>query len=87
METIPNAEDFFLSKYFSENIPNDHKKNWLECNSLAKEAIRIMLEFTKSHKNNALQSVLEEVPLTDSNLRYNDLEEAILNCYPDKNIK
>lgn len=54
------------------------------------EAINKMIEFAKLHVNAALKEALESIPCLGSSSdipTYKEVEEAVLNCYPENLIQ
>ena len=50
----------------------------------------LMIEFAKMHVQEALKQALENIPCLGSSTdiaSYEEVEKAILNCYPLENIK
>ena len=50
----------------------------------------LMIEFAKMHVQEALKQALESIPCLGSSTdiaSYEEVEKAILNCYPLENIK
>jgi hypothetical protein len=60
---LPTSEEYFLNRYFSNNISEEHKKIWLLANKQAKESINIMIEFTKLHLEAQKEAILKNVKL------------------------
>ena len=50
----------------------------------------LMIEFAKMHVREALKQALESIPCLGSSTdiaSYEEVEKAVLNCYPLENIK
>lgn len=54
------------------------------------EIQKLMTDFAKYHVENALKEALDSIPCLGSSsdiATYEEVEEAVLNCYPLENMK
>lgn len=74
MEKIPTAEEFAKNNHPMKTYPVD----W-----------NVMIEFAKLHVEAAIKSCIEEAPSGSSTdtVSYEDVVEALKDCYPLENIK
>jgi len=96
---LPTSEEYFLNRYFSNNISEEHKKIWLLANKQAKESINIMIEFTKLHLEAQKEAILKNVKTKErkrifkasSGTEYGYTtvidKNSIKNAYPLNNVK
>lgn len=78
MEKIPTAEEFYIQKGF---MPSHH--------NLGYDIKTAMIEFAKLHVKAAIKTCIEEAPSGSSTdtVSYEDVAEALKDCYPLDNIK
>lgn len=76
MKQISTAEEFIQSRFSS--IPYD-----------VDDITSLMIDFAKLHLKNALEAALEDIPCGSSTdiHSYEDLEDTILNSYPENLIQ
>jgi hypothetical protein len=100
---IQTAEEFFLSKYFSDNIFKKDKELWFKTNSQAQASVEIMQDFAKAHVEAALKAAnkYKQMNINGGSVGYLEIEymednkkkiitineNTILNAYPLENIK
>ena len=82
MEKIPTAEEFLLKDKNYEELHLDYPK-------LSKAIQESMIEFAKMHVEAAIKTCIEEAPSGSSTdtVSYEDVVEALKDCYPLDNIK
>lgn len=83
MSNIPTAEEFIINK--------EVKQGFLLSNSTEelKDIINSHIEFAKLHVEQAIKTCIEEAPSGSSTdtVSYEDVIEALKDCYPLTNIK
>jgi len=78
MEKLPTAQELGNKLY---------QPIGMSCNEFA---IKLAIEFAKLHVEAALKEALESIPCLGSSsdiATYEEVEDAVLNSYPLKNIK
>lgn len=80
---VITAEEFLLKNNDYIDIATDYPK-------LHEEIQESMIEFAKFHVQAALEAALESIPCLGSSsdiATYEEVEQAVLNCYPENLIK
>ena len=77
MSKIPTAEEYLMEKYS------------LSYDEMSSNRSEDMIEFAKLHVKAAIKECIESAPSGSSTdtVSYEDVVEALKDCYPDKNIK
>ncbi len=86
MSTIPTAEEIFKD-YADLCVFEEGPNEYMVDKSSFIEALK---EFAKMHVEAALKEALESIPCLGSSsdiATYEEVEDAVLNCYPVTNIK
>ena len=91
MTKVPTAEEYYLKTIFpnsSQSRP-DEVKLWFETNPHAKESVEMMIGFARLHVQEALKSAFEDAPCGSSTdtVTCEEMQDAIINSYPQENIK
>jgi len=84
MNKIPTAEEFLKNKDY--NMSDDGQ---LYDGLLTDNVIKDMIEFAKLHVKAAIKECIESAPSGSSTdtVSYEDVVDALKNCYPLTNIK
>ena len=85
---VPTAEEI-AKKVFPNDVESGFQFD--SFNNTTKNLIKkSMIEFAKLHVNAALKEALESIPCLGSSSdipTYEEVEEAVLNCYPENLIQ